>query len=82
MAIKFNQQVWLKPYIDMNTELKKKKSKKGLWKRFFNLMMNAAFGKTMENDRKCKDIEFVATNARTNCLVIVSEPNYHTMNFF
>ena len=45
-------------------------------------MMNAAFGKTMENDRKCKDIEFVATNARTNCLVIVSEPNYHTMNFF
>ena len=45
-------------------------------------MINAAFGKAMENERKCKDIEFVATEARNNCLVIVSEPNYHTTNFF
>ena len=31
--IKFHQNVWLKPYIDVNTNLKK--SKKWFWKRFF-----------------------------------------------
>ena len=41
-VIKFNQNAWLKPYIDMNTDLKKY---------FFKLMNNAGFGKTMENDR-------------------------------
>ena len=30
-VIKFNQNAWLKPYIDMNTDL----SKKLFWKRFF-----------------------------------------------
>ena len=34
-VIKFNQKAWLKPHIDMNTELKK--SKKWFWKRFFQV---------------------------------------------
>ena len=32
--IKFNQNAWLKPYIDMNTDLSKK-SKKWFWKKNF-----------------------------------------------
>ena len=76
--IEFNQKAWLKPYIDMNTELRKL-SKDNFEKDLFKLMNNAVFGKTMENIRKHRDIKLVATDKKRNKLV--SEPNYHTMNY-
>ena len=75
--IEFNQEAWLKPYIDMNTELRKLVSN-DFEKDFFKLMNNAVFGKTMENIRKHRDIKLVTTNKRRSKLV--SEPNYHTIN--
>ena len=42
-------------------------------------MNNAVFGKTMENIRKHGDIKLVTTDKKRNKLV--SEPNYHTMNY-
>ena len=62
----------------MNTELRKKASN-DFEKDFFKLMNNAAFGKTMENVRKHRDIKLIKTGYKRNKLV--SEPNYHTMNF-
>ena len=51
-----------------------------LQKDLFKLRNNAVFRKTMENVRKHRDIKFLTTETRRNDLV--SEPNYHTINFF
>ena len=75
-VIEFNQEAWLKTYIDINNELRKKASN-DFEKDFFKLMNNAVFGKTMENVRKHRDIKLVKTDYKRNKLV--SEPNYHTM---
>ena len=76
--IEFNQKAWLKPYIDMNTELRKL-AKDDFEKDLFQLMNNAVFGKTMENIRKHRNITLVATDEKRNKLV--SEPNYHTIHY-
>ena len=78
-VIQFNQEAWLKPYIDMNTKLRTE-AKNEFEKDFFKLMNNSVFGKTMENVRKHRDIKLVITEERRNKLV--SEPNYYTTKHF
>ena len=62
----------------MNTEIRKL-ARDDFEKDLFKLMKNVVFGKTMENVRKHRDIKLVTTDKKRSKLV--SEPNYHTMNY-
>ena len=62
----------------MNTELRKA-ANNDFEKDLFKLINNSVFGKTMDNIRKHRDIKLVTTDKRRSKLV--SEPNYHTINF-
>ena len=62
----------------MNTELRIL-AKDDFEKDLFKLMNNAVFGKTVENIRKHRDIKLVTKDKKRNKLV--SEPNYHTINY-
>ena len=76
--IEFNQEAWLKPYIGMNTKLRKE-AKNDFEKDFFKLMNNSVFRKTMGNVRVYRYMK-LTTNKRRKRLV--SEPNYHTHKTF
>ena len=78
-VIQFNQKAWLKPYINMNTKLRKE-AKSEFEKDLFKIMNNSVFGKAMENVRKHRDIKLVTTDEKRNKLV--SEPNHHTAKYF
>ena len=63
----------------MNTK-SRAEAKNDFEKNFFKLMNNSAFGKSMKNVRKHRDIKLAATDKRRNPLAL--EPNYHTTKYF
>ena len=77
-VIEFRQEAWLKPYIDMNTELRKE-AKNKFEKYFFKLMNNSMFRKAMENVRNRRDIKLVTSNKQRN--KFSSEHNYHSTKY-
>ena len=67
--IQFNQEAFLKPYIGMNTKLRRVGKNDDLEKDFFNVLNNSVFGKAMKNVRKHRNIKLVTKNKRKNYLV-------------
>ena len=63
----------------MNIKLRKE-AKNDFEKDFFKLMINAVFGKPMENVRKHRGVKLVTTDKRRNQLV--SKPSYHAIERF
>ena len=54
-GVSFNEEAWLKPYIELNTKLRTKATN-DFENDFFKLMNNSVFGKTVENIRNRVDV--------------------------
>ena len=78
-GIKFIESEWMKPYIEMNTNLRTK-AKNNFEKDFFKLMNNSVFGKTMENIRNRVNVKLVNTQERLKKLV--AKPNFKSHKIF
>ena len=70
----FNEKPFLKDYIDLNTNLRKK-AKDDLEKDLFKLMNNAIFGKSMENVLNRSNIKLI-NNDPEKLLKSIREPNF------
>ena len=78
-GISFSEKPWMKPYIDLNTNLRDE-AKNDFEKYFFKLMNNSVFGKTMENIRNQVDIHLVTIEKETRKLI--SKPNFQHRTIF
>ena len=72
-GIRFIESEWMKPYIEMNTNLRTK-AKNNFEKDFFKLMNNSVFGKTMENIRNRVVVKLVSKEDQLRKLV--AKPNF------
>ena len=71
--LEFKQSDWMKPYIEFNTQ-KRIEATNESDKNFFKLMINSAYGKTMENMRKRMKIRIV--NNEKDCIKYSSRPTF------
>ena len=76
---KFKQSDWMKKYISFSTE-KRMNAANNFEKDFFKLMINSAYGKTMENLRKRINVRLA--NKAEDFLKCTSRPTYITHKIF
>lgn len=72
-VLEFTEEAWLRPYIELNTRLRAAALTE-FERNFFKLLINAIFGKTIENDRKKRDVKLVSRWAQARKLIL--KPNF------
>ena len=77
--LKFRQSNWLKEYIEFDTE-KRQNAVNSFEIKYFKLMNNSVFGKTMENVRKRINVKLI--NNSKDYLRCVSKPNFVSQTIF
>jgi hypothetical protein len=76
---RFTQSAWLKPYVEFNTEMRKKAAN-DFEKDFFKLMNNSIFGKTMDNIFNIINVELITTPKRMR--KVSTKPNVYSFTMF
>ena len=79
--LKFKQSPWMKPYIEMNTEYRKRATC-DFEKNLYKLMNNAVYGKTMENLRKRVDVKLIRGHEEEKLRKFIAKPTFHESRIF
>lgn len=84
-GIKFTQSAWLKPYIELNTQLRNA-AKNSFERDMFKLKINSIYGKTMENVENRVDIklatQFAMNRQKRGAENYISKPNFKSAKIF
>lgn len=72
--LQFNQTTWLAPYVEYNTK-KRINASNEFEKDFYKFIINAMFGKTIENVRKRRNISLVTSQRKLDKLV--NKPTFY-----
>lgn len=81
-VLQFTQSQWLKPYIELNTMLRTKATN-DFEKNFYKLLINAIYGKTMENMRARVDIRLKSSwDGRYGARKLIAMPNFKKFTIF
>lgn len=81
-VLQLNQSKWMKPYIDLNTELRTKATN-NFEKNFYKLLCNSIYGKTLEDVRARIEL-FLKTKyeGRYGVRKLIAQPNYKRATIF
>ena len=77
--IEFDQEPWLKPYIDFNT-MKRAQAKTEFEKSFYKILNNSVFGKLMEQQRRHLDVTLTSQEKVLNKLA--AKPTFKECRIF
>ena len=84
-VLKFKQSAWLKPYIDLNTEMRNN-AKSKLAKNFYKLFNNVIYGKSLENIDKRVNVKLVThwdnLGRKIGAQALISKPYFKNCSIF